>query len=138
MRPNTLCEAAERMRAGTPRAIAIGEFLDAFYTASVDTRAAMLDPEPPHLDSAKENALMAAIAEHLAKSWLDRGAPRWAEAPSRFLDRPWFTAKAHDPGLCEYLTFSSPAAFKRRNIMTDGAPLRRATTPPSRFGDKSP
>ncbi len=126
------------MRAGTTRAIAIGEFLDAFYTAPLDARAAMLDAEPPLLDSAEENALMAAIAEHLAKSWLDRGAPRWAEAPSRFLEKPWFTARTLDPGLCEYLTFSSPAAFKRRNIMTDGAPLRRATTPPSRFGEKSP
>jgi hypothetical protein len=109
--------------------MALGEFLDHFYTSSNAERLECLQEEPCLLEDERVNALVAAIAEHLAKSHILTGAPRWVEKPSRFIARPWFTSSASDPALQEYLTWSSPAAFKRRNIMTDGAPLRRASTP---------
>ena len=42
---------------------------------------------------------------------------------------PWWPVGDGDPGLMEYLTWASPPEFKSR-IMTDEAPLRRATQPP--------
>ena len=73
--------------------------------------------------------MLGAIAEHLAKNYTNEDAPLWSNKSTRFSKEPWFTTKAPDMALKEYLTWSSPAAFKRRNIMTDGSPLRRATTP---------
>ena len=129
MRPNTLYEAVKRANEGVPIEAAFGEFLDHFYTSSTPDRLESVRREPLLHKDPNINALVAAIAEHLTKSYTTALAPAWVEKPSRFLDHPWFTGPKDDPGLKEYLTWSSPAAFKRRNIMTDGAPLRRATTP---------
>jgi hypothetical protein len=131
MRPLTLNEAVDRIQDGTPAETALGEFLDHFYTASASERISSLSQEPSRLREPHLNALVAAIAEHLTKSYSTHSPPQWVEHPSRFMATPWFAAKRPDPALREYLTWSSPAAFKRRNIMTSGSPLRRATTPPS-------
>ncbi len=107
----------------------LSEFLDHYYTISSADRPTSLAAEPAILGRPRIDALVAALAEHLAKSYSTEPPPTWIEEPSRFLPIPWFTVREADPGLREYLTFQSPAAFKRRNIMTDGSPLRRASTP---------
>ena len=107
----------------------MGEFLDHFYTANSDERIMSLVDEPILLKSKKLNVMFGAIAEHLAKNYTSESAPLWANKTTRFSAQPWFTTKNPDVALKEYLTWSSPAAFKRRNIMTDGSPLRRAAAP---------
>jgi hypothetical protein len=109
--------------------MALGEFLDHFYTSSTSERLSSLRDEPQLHSDPRINALVAAVAEHLTKSYTAAAAPAWVEKSSRFIDDPWFTGPKTDLSLKEYLTWSSPAAFKRRNIMTDGSPLQRATTP---------
>ena len=128
MRPHTLQKAFERLQKGTMVEIALGEFLDHYYASTADARRAALADEPMLCGKRRLDALAAAIAEHLSKCISNEGAPQWTQHPSRFLRVPWFTAKKPSPALREYLTFQSPAAFKRRNIMTDGEPLRRART----------
>jgi hypothetical protein len=132
MRPDTLYEvAAEELLGG----ITLGnnllqEFLDEFYLCtSSDRRKQMLAQEPPLLASQRRNALYGAVAEYLSRQYKLGSGPAWCYAPERFLDEPWHTCDRPTPGLIEFLTFSSPAEFRHRNIFTEARPLRRATTP---------
>jgi hypothetical protein len=127
MRPNTLSEAAERIAGGVPAAKALGELLDVFYgAASGEERLAAIRDEPPPTGDEKLDAVLGAAAEYLAKLYRLSEVPAWAGGPKRRLSKPYFTTTSHSPGMREYLTFSSPAEFRWRNIFTEERPLRRA------------
>ena len=127
MRPNTLAEAVERIRAGEPRDEMLAEFVDSFLLAPDDAaRRASIDQEPARMDDDKLNALLGAMAEYLAKQYRLSRVPHWASAEWRRLDEPWFTTSSTDPAMHEYLAFTSPAEFRSRNIFTEERPLRRA------------
>ena len=127
MRPNTLAEAVERIRAGEPQDEMLAEFVDSFLLApNAAARYAAIDQEPSRTPDDRLNALVGAIAEYLAKQHRLSGIPRWASAPWRRLDEPWFTTSSTKPGMREYLAFTSPAEFRSRNIFTEERPLRRA------------
>jgi hypothetical protein len=127
MRPNTLAEAVERIRAGEPQDEVLMEFVDTFLVApDPGARYATIDQEPTRTDDDRLNALVGAIAEYLAKQHRLRRIPGWASAPWRRLDEPWFTTSSSDPAMREYLAFASPAEFRSRNIFTEERPLRRA------------
>ena len=50
MRPNTLAEAVERVRAGSPRDVVLAESVDTFDLAKTDAdRYASIECEPPLL-----------------------------------------------------------------------------------------
>jgi hypothetical protein len=127
MRPNTLAEAVERVRAGEPRDEMLAEFVDSFLLAP-DARAryATIEQEPARTGEDRLNALVGAMAEYLAKQYRLGRVPEWAGTPWRRLDEPWFTTSSTDPAMLEYLAFTSPAEFRSRNIFTEERPLRRA------------
>ena len=69
---------------------------------------------------------------HLSAAWLNTWhgntswrVPAWVFEPRRFLDRAWHVSSIDAPAMREYLTFSSPAEFRSRNIFTEERPLRR-------------
>jgi hypothetical protein len=127
MRPDTLSEAAERIAGGEPAWKAIGEFLDVFYgAASPEGRLARIQDEPPLTGDDKLDAVLGAAAEYLAKLYRLPAVPGWVAGPKRVLAEPYFTTSSTSPGMREYLTFSSPAEFRWRNIFTEERPLRRA------------
>jgi hypothetical protein len=129
-RPATLSEAAERIAAGVPREIAIGEFLDTFYTEpSPDARYAMLAPEPAISGEARLDALFGAVGEYLAKQFKLPRVPPWVGNAQRVLDMPWHTTDSDSDAMREYLTVCSPAEFVHHNIFTESMPLRRARRP---------
>jgi len=99
------------------------EFLDEFYTEQDPReRALMLAEEPPLSDNERQDAYLAAVAEHLAmRNHL--GIPDWTQAPSRFLKRPFFPAGLES--LKAILLMESPAAFRRRMIFVGADPLYR-------------
>ncbi len=128
MRPATIHEAGQRIQQGEPWSTALGDFLQAFYTApDVVGRIAMLARAPDRTKDARLDALMGGIAEYLYERWRRVDPPRWMGEPERYLAEPWFVTENRDPAILEYLTFVSPSEFKSRNILTDKAPLRRAT-----------
>jgi hypothetical protein len=130
MRPNTLAEAVETIRAGALRDVVLAEFVDTFDLAKTDAdRYASIAREPQLTGDKRLDALVGAIAEYLAKQRRLGRVPRWVCDPARRLDRPWFTAENPSAALREYLTFSSPAEFASRNIFTEERPLRRARGP---------
>jgi hypothetical protein len=127
MRPNTLAEVVERIRAGEPRDEMLAEFVDSFlFAPDAAARYAIIDQEPARTDDDRLNALVGAMAEYLAKQYRLQRVPRWASAPWRCLEEPWFTTSSSDPAMREYLAFTSPAEFRSRNIFTEERPLRRA------------
>lgn len=127
MRPSTLAEAIERIRAGEPRDIALAEFVDSFLSApDAEARYASIESEPERTTDPQLNALVGAMAEYLARQYRLNRVPKWVSGPCRHLDEPWFTTSSDEPAMKEYLAFASPAEFRSRNIFTEERPLRRA------------
>jgi hypothetical protein len=127
MRPNTLAEAIERIAAGEPQEKMLAEFLDSFYM--LPTRATQLSSlvtPPPKSGDARLDAFAGGIAEYLARQNKLECIPEWAFESDRFLDRAWHVSPFSSDAMREYLTFSSPAEFRSRNIFTEERPLRRA------------
>lgn len=127
MRPSTLAEAVERVRAGVPQDIAMAEFIDSFLLApDKEARFAALELEPGLSGDARLDALVGAMAEYLAKQYRLGRVPAWASQARRRLDEPWFTTSSASPAMREYLSIASPAEFRSHNIFTEERPLRRA------------
>jgi len=127
LRPNTLAEVARRRNAGEDFSLLLREFLDEFYGGvRRGAAAACIADEPERLLDLKEHASLGAVGEHLARRW-NLPIPAWAEDPSRFLRRPYFTTPIE--GLKALLIAESPIAFRRRLIFTEAEPLRRARMP---------
>jgi len=127
MRPNTLADAVESIRTGSPRDIVLAEFVDTFDLAGTDQdRYASIEREPRLTGDGRLDALVGAIAEYLAKQRRLGRVPPWISDPARRLESPWFTVADPSDAMREYLTFSSPVEFASRNIFTEERPLRRA------------
>lgn len=130
MRPDTLADAVQRIRAGTAQDLALAEFIDSFDLApTLEARYACIVDEPALGGDPKLDALVGAMAEYLAKQHRLGRVPPWASGPQRRLAEPWFTTPAPTDAMREYLSFSSPGEFASRNIFTDERPLRRARSP---------
>lgn len=130
MRPSTLAEAVERVRAGEPLDKAWPEFVDTFLAAgNAEARFVTLAREPELTGDVRLDVLAGATAEYLAKHFRLSRVPGWAAGPARRLEEPWFTTASESPAMREYLTYASPAEFRSRNIFTEERPLRRARTP---------
>jgi hypothetical protein len=99
------------------------EFLDEFYVEKdPQERQAMLNEEPPLGDNVRENAYLAAVAEHLALRY-QLEIPEWTLSQERFLKHPFFPAGLES--LKATLLVESPVAFRRRMIFVDADPLYR-------------
>jgi hypothetical protein len=133
-RPRTLLEASRRVkRAEQAFDPAILEFLDVFYDEP-EAREAALAERPEPLDALRD-AYIAAVAEHLARSF-GLPVPEWSETHGHGLTRPFFAGGLES--LKAILTVESPAAFRRRLLFVskdalsrprpaDGAAQRNAT-----------
>lgn len=127
MRPFTLLEVSERVREGGDPVKEFSEFLDHFYDRTTELQmVACLRDEPLVLEDGRLNALYAAAAEYLSRRYQLSAIPPWVHGPHRSLREPWFVSE--DEGVREFLTYSSPAEFRSRNIFTEAVPLRRART----------
>ena len=130
MRPNTLADAVEEIRAGSPPEEVLAEFVDTFDGAGTDLdRFASIEREPQLTGDERLDALVGAVAEYLAKQRRLGRVPPWVSHPARRLTSPWFTTASPSDAMREYLTFASPAEFASRNIFTEERPLRRARGP---------
>jgi hypothetical protein len=136
MRPNSLAEAVERIRAGAPVDVALAEFVDTFDLApTAEARYMTIADESVLTKNKRLDALVGAIAEYLAKQHRLGRTPSWISGPARRLDSPWHTCPPGNDAMREYLTFASPGEFSSRNIFTEERPLRRARSP---FGRQIP
>ncbi len=136
--PDTLAEVACRARrTEIPFSVSLDEFLDAFYTQDDrGRRQAMIDGEPERIGVEREDAYLAAVAEHLARRD-GLMIPEWTEASWREVAEPWFVGRM-GTALAPMLLVESPIAFRRRRIFTEADPLRRARRPAARPADPTP
>ena len=101
----------------------LAEFLTEFGFEDRATRQRLLSQRPRATGSPQWDALLGALAEHLA---FHDGAdiPAWVEEPERFLDTLWFptnTALARADAVVH-----APASFLRRGVMIERRSLDRA------------
>jgi hypothetical protein len=87
------------------------EFLDEYRDAPDEVHDQLLAPEPMTTGDQRWDALIAALAEHLAFHE-QREIPAWVGAPSRFLSTWWVPYSL--PSVRIGALAESPAAFRRR------------------------
>jgi hypothetical protein len=92
-RPMTLADLAgylARTADSRTRWKLVWEFLEEYRWEPADIQPSLLQDEPLPVGDERWDALLAALAEHLAAQH-DLAAPQWAEI--RVLQRPWFPAE---------------------------------------------
>jgi hypothetical protein len=97
------------------------EFLEEFRWESPATQIALLMDEPPSVGDERWDALLAALAEHLAAKH-DLAPPGWTE--QRVLARPWFPAELRVQRADALV--HAPAAFRKHGVYLAAADLEAA------------
>lgn len=122
-RPRSLAEVARTAAEHGGIDPLLREFLDEFYCENdAAIRVSMMEEEPMPAGSAKADAYLAAVAEHLSR-WARVKKPEWVEKQERFLQRPSFPAGFES--MKAMWIAQSPVAFRRRMIFVDSDPLYR-------------
>ena len=99
------------------------EFFGRFAATPAHQRRALLVDRPEPTGERPWDALLGAIAEHLAfHDAVD--PPEWCAEPGRFLDRPWYWVDL--PSVRRRALTGAPTAFRRRNVWIDRIDLERA------------
>jgi len=121
-RPETLREVARRVKHGEQEFdFALGEFLDSFYLRS-ERRLEAIAEAPERIEPLRD-AYLAAVAEHLARSY-GMPVPAWTETQGNELNRPFFAGGLES--LKAILLAESPTAFRRRLLFVSKNALSRA------------
>jgi hypothetical protein len=87
------------------------EFLEEYRWESPDTQTTLLLGGPPTVGGERWDALLAALAEHLAAK-RDLAPPGWAEL--RVLRQPWFPAELRVQRADALV--HAPAAFRKHGV----------------------
>ena len=91
-----------------------------FHASSRDGQVHALAEAPP-LTGTNWDALLAAVAEHIAIIH-DHPIPDWCDEPERFLDIPWLPARIGGMDMASSWV-DSPGAFLRHGALPDPADL---------------
>jgi hypothetical protein len=105
------------------RWLLLAEFLTEFGFEDKSNRYRLLEVRPRPTGIKEWDALLGALAEHLAFHD-DAMIPGWVDEPDRFLDKFWFptnTAAARADAVTR-----APASFLRRGVMVERRSLERA------------
>lgn len=118
----TLADTGRAIQEGGDPLRAAREALDRAQRMTEAELAKLLAERPAPTGLPRADALLGAVAEHLAAT-RDVACPAWAQEPGRFLDRFWFASDV--PGFRATAIAQTPVAFKRRGILWPGRSLRR-------------
>jgi hypothetical protein len=99
----------------------VWEFLEEYRWEPGDAQPSLLADEPPPTGDERWDALLAALAEHLAAK-ADLAPPDWAEL--RVLRQPWFPAKLRVQRADALV--HAPAAFRKHGVYLSAADLEAA------------
>ncbi len=123
-RPMTLAQLARRLARTADSKLRwklVWEFLEEYRWEPVSAQPSLLNEEPPPTGDERWDALLAALAEHLAARH-DLAPPEWADL--RVLRRPWFPAELKVQR-AEALVWA-PAAFRKHGVYLSAADLEAA------------
>lgn len=121
-RVSTMREAAQRVVEGENAHAVARDALDQLARCDDETFRACTADAPSLTGIPRADALLAAIAEHLA-SRRSIDPPRWANEDTRFLDRFWFVSDV--PGFRATAIAQTPISFRRRGILWSERSLTR-------------
>ena len=99
----------------------VWEFLEEYRWESPDTQVGLLIDDPPPVGDERWDALLAALAEHLAAKQ-DLAPPSWTEL--RVLGRPWFPAELRVQRADALV--HAPAAFRKHGVYLAATDLEAA------------
>ena len=123
-RPMTLAQLAIRLADTADDKLRwklVWEFLEEYRWEASEAQPSLLADEPSPIGDEHWDALLAALAEHLAAQH-DLGPPDWAEL--RVLRRPWFPAELKVQR-AEALVWA-PAAFRKHGVYLAASDLQAA------------
>ena len=123
-RPMTVAELAVHLSRTTDDRIRwklVWEFLEEYRWEPDEAQPGLLRDEPPLVGDERWDALLAALAEHLAAKH-DLAPPSWTE--SRVLRRPWFPAELRVQRADALVR--APAAFRKHGVYLSAADLEAA------------
>ena len=123
-RPMTMADLAERLRRQEDEKIRwkyVWEFLEEYSWEPVDEQAQLFRDEPPSSGADTWDALLGALAEHLAAK-LDLAPPEWSR--SRTLTTPWFPSSL--PSKRTEALVWAPAAFRKHGVYLSARDLEAA------------
>jgi hypothetical protein len=113
--------ASEASESGRRRLVL--EFVEEYRWEPPGQRAALLEARPGPTGDHRYDALLAALAEHLAYHD-ELAVPGWAYDEDRFLDQWWFPVDL--PAVRADALVHSPGAFRIRGIFIGSGALDRA------------
>jgi hypothetical protein len=122
--PMTLAGLADRLRRTADVRVRwklVWEFLEEYRWEAPEVQPSLLRDSPPEVGDERWDALLAAIAEHLAAGH-DLAPPPWTEP--RVLRRPWFPAELRTQRT-EALVWA-PAAFRKHGVYLSARDLEAA------------
>jgi hypothetical protein len=99
----------------------VWEFLEEYRWETDEVQVSLLQDEPAEAGDERWDALLAALAEHLAAGH-DLAPPRWTEP--RILQLPWFPAQLRVQR-AEALVWA-PAAFRKHGVYLSARDLDAA------------
>jgi hypothetical protein len=99
----------------------VWEFLEEYRWEPAGTQPSLLRDEPAAVGDERWDALLAALAEHLAAQH-DLAPPGWTEL--RVLRRPWFPAELRVQRADALVR--APAAFRKHGVYLSAADLEAA------------
>jgi hypothetical protein len=99
----------------------VWEFLEEYRWEQAEAQPALLADEPPLVGDERWDALLGALAEHLAARH-DLAPPAWTEL--RVLRRPWFPAEL--PVQRADALVHAPAAFRKHGVYLSASDLEAA------------
>ena len=123
-RPMTVADLAAHLIAAPEdktRWKLVWEFLEEYRWEPDDVQPLLLRDEPPGVGDSRWDALLAALAEHLAAKH-DLAPPAWAEL--RVLQRPWFPAELRVQRADALVR--APTAFRKHGVYLSAADLEAA------------
>jgi hypothetical protein len=123
-RPMTLADLAGRLIRTAEDKVRwklVWEFLEEYRWEPSDVQPSLLQQEPSSAGDERGDALLAALAEHLAARH-DLAPPQWADP--RVLSRPWFPAELRIQRV-EALVWA-PAAFRKHGVYLSARDLEAA------------
>jgi hypothetical protein len=123
-RPMTIADLGAHLRRAADdrtRWKLVWEFLEEYRWEPSEAQPTLLLDEPSPVGDERWDALMAALAEHLAAQH-DLAPPGWAEP--RVLSRPWFPAELRV--LRADALVRAPAAFRKHGVYLSAADLEAA------------
>jgi hypothetical protein len=123
-RPMTIADLALHLSSATDdrtRWKLVWEFLEEYRWEPGDVQPSLLRDEPSSVADERWDALLAALAEHLAAQH-DLAPPAWAEL--RVLRQPWFPAELKVQRADALVR--APAAFRKHGVYLSAADLEAA------------